>query len=92
MFKLINNQLCKPHVIVFVSGIQYTMLYTWTFTIYFVYCPLENVIHGYNLNCMFYDDDSQVYVSISPNHQNNDAPNTLQHECIFSWNSENMPK
>ena len=29
-------------------------LYTWTFTIYFVYCPLENVIHGYNLNCMFY--------------------------------------
>ena len=81
------------HIFVQMSRVRFpTRLHSWTFTIYFVYCPLENVVHGYNLNCMFYDDDSQVYVSISPNHQNNDPPDTLQHECIFSWNSENIPK
>ena len=38
---------------------------------------------------MFYADDSQVYVSINPNHPNNDALDTLQQcvEHIFSWNS-----
>ena len=38
---------------------------------------------------MFYADDSQVYVSVNPNHPNNDALDTLQQcvEHIFSWNS-----
>ena len=52
------------------------------------------VIHTYqipncDLNCMFYADDSQVYVSINPNHLNNDALDTLRQcvEHIFSWNS-----
>ena len=42
-----------------------------------------------DLNCMFYADNSQVYVSINPNHPKNDALDTLQQcvEHIFSWNS-----
>ena len=43
---------------------------------------------------MFYADDSQVYVSINPNHLNNDALDTLRQcvEHIFSWNSTVMLK
>ena len=29
--------------------------------------PLEDELQDYNLNCIFYADDSEVYVSINPN-------------------------
>ena len=40
--------------------------------------PLEDELQDYNLNFIFYADDSQVYVSIYPNHPNDDALNTLR--------------
>ena len=40
--------------------------------------PLEDELQDYNLDCIFYADDSQVYVSINPNHPHDDALNTLR--------------
>ena len=55
--------------------------------------PLQDVIQAYNLNCMFYADDSQVCIAINPNHPS-DALTTLRQcvEHIFSWNTRNMLK
>ena len=52
--------------------------------------PLEDELQDYNLNCIFYADDSQVYVSINPNHPNDDALNTLRQSV--SLNTKNMSK
>lgn len=45
----------------------------------------------YNLICMYYADDNQVFVSFKPNHPSmyNDAVDTLRQcvEHIFSWDS-----
>ena len=51
------------------------------------------MIQAYNLNCMFYADDSQVYIAVNPNHPS-DALTTLRQcvEHIFSWNTRNMLK
>ena len=61
------------------------------FTLYIV--PRQDVIQAYNLNCMFYADDSQVYIGVNPNHPS-DALTTLRHcvEHIFSWSTRNMLK
>ena len=61
------------------------------FTLYIA--PLQDVILAYNLNYMFYADDSQVYIAINPNHPS-DALTTLRQcvEHIFSWNTRNMLK
>ena len=40
--------------------------------------PLEDELQDYNLDCIFYADHSQVYVSINPNHPHDDALNTLR--------------
>ena len=34
------------------------------FTLYIA--PLQDVIQAYSLNCMFYADDSQVYIAVKP--------------------------
>ena len=61
------------------------------FTLYIA--PLQDVIQAYNLNCMFYADDRQVYIAVNPNHPS-DALTTLRQcvEHIVSWNTRNILK
>ena len=61
------------------------------FTLYIA--PLQDAIQAYNLNCMFYADDIQVYIAINPNDLS-DALTTLRQcvEHISSWGTRNMLK
>ena len=61
------------------------------FTLYIA--PLQDVIQAYNLNCMFYADDGQVYIPVNPHHPSDAL--TIMRQCvehIFSWNTRNMLK
>ena len=52
--------------------------------------PIQDIISAHNLDCMFYTDDSQLYITIHPPDQC-PALNTLQ-KCIseiIEWNSIN---
>ena len=52
--------------------------------------PIQDIISAHNLDCMFYTDDSQLYITIHP-HDQCPALNTLQN-CIseiIEWNSIN---
>ena len=42
--------------------------------------PIQDIISAHNLDCMFYADDSQLFVKIDP-HDQRPALNTLQ-KCI----------
>ena len=42
--------------------------------------PIQDIISAHNLDCMFYADDSQLYITIDP-HDQRPALNTLQ-KCI----------
>ena len=70
---------------------QGSILGPFLFTLYIA--PLQDAIQAYNLNCMFYADDIQVYIAINPNHLS-DALTTLQQcvEHISSWSTRNMFK
>ena len=61
------------------------------FTVYIA--PLRDVIHAHNLKCMFYADESQVYIAVNPNYPS-DALTTLRQcvEYIFSQDTRNMLK
>ena len=61
------------------------------FTLYIA--PLQDAIQAYNLNCMFYAYDIQVYIAINPNDLS-DALTTLRQcvEHISSWGTRNMLK
>ena len=52
--------------------------------------PIQNMISAHNLDCMFYADDYQLYITIDPLDQC-PALNTLQ-KCIsevIEWNTIN---
>ena len=50
--------------------------------------PIQDIIPAHNLDCMFYVEDSQLYITIDP-HCQRPALNTLQ-KCvseIIEWNT-----
>ena len=52
--------------------------------------PIQDIISAHNLDCMFYADDSQLYITIDP-HDQRPVLNTLQN-CIceiIEWNTIN---
>jgi len=62
------------------------------FTLYIA--PLQEVILSHNLSCIFYADDTQIYISINKHADAQDSINRLQ-SCIndvFAWNMKNMLK
>ena len=59
------------------------------FSLYFA--PLEKVIHNHDLACMMYADDTQLYLTISPNHDPTTSLLKLE-QCIkdvINWCSAN---
>ena len=51
------------------------------------------MIHAYDIDCIFYADDSQVYIAVNPDNTG-DALVSLK-KCvkdIFLWNTKNMLK
>ena len=63
--------------------IQYLVL---LFTLYIA--PIQDIISAHNLDCMFYADDSQLYITIDPLDQR-PVLNTRQ-KCIsevIEWNT-----
>ena len=80
---IIGDTISSPRYLEF--GVpQGSILGPLLFTIYIA--PVQDVIQAYNLNCMFYADDSEVYIAVNPKHQS-DALTTLRQcvEHIFSW-------
>ena len=68
--------------------LQGSILGPLLFTLYTA--PIQDIISAHNLDCMFYADDSQLYIIIDPHNQ---CPtiNTLQN-CIsevIEWNTIN---
>ena len=56
----------------------------------FYTAPIQDIISAHNLDCMFYADDSQLYITIDP-HDQRPALNTLR-KCIseiIEWNTIN---
>ena len=53
--------------------------------------PLQDIVATYNLNSMFYADDSQLYIAIKPNDQSS-ALATLRNcvNAVMNWNTQNM--
>ena len=87
---IIGDTISSPRCLEF--GVpQGSILGPLLFTLYIA--PLQDVIQAYNLNCMFYTDDSQVYIAINPNNPS-DVLTILQQciEHIFSCNTRNMLK
>lgn len=55
--------------------------------------PLQDIILSHNLNCMFYADDTQIYITLNPN--NPTCSTDILRSCIedvISWNTKNMLK
>ena len=62
------------------------------FTLYMA--PLQDVILTHDLNCMFYADDTQIYIAIKDPEHSVDSVEILQ-ACVndvFVWNTQNMLK
>lgn len=62
------------------------------FTLYLA--PLQDVILTHDLNCMFYSDDTQIYIAIKDPEHSVDSVEILQ-ACVndvFAWNTQNMLK
>ena len=56
--------------------------------------PLQDVILTHDLNCMFYADDTQIYIAIKDPEHSVDSVEILQ-ACVndvFAWNTQNMLK
>ena len=53
--------------------------------------PLQDIVAANNLDCMFYADDSQIYIAIKPNDQSS-ALATLRNcvNAVINWNTQNM--
>ena len=78
----------NPHPVDF--GVpQGSILGPVLFTLYVA--PLQDIVAAYNLNSMFYADDSQLYIAIKPNDQSS-ALVTLQNcvNAVINWNTQNM--
>ncbi|XP_068756887.1 uncharacterized protein [Montipora capricornis] len=53
--------------------------------------PLQDIILSHNLNCMFYADNTQIYITLNPN--NPTCSTDILRSCIedvISWNTKNM--
>lgn len=62
------------------------------FTLYLA--PLQDVILTRDLNCMFYADDTQIYITIKDPEHSTESVNILQ-ACVndvFAWYTQNMLK
>ena len=56
--------------------------------------PLQDVILTHDLNCMFYADDTQIYITIKDPEHSVDSVEILQ-ACVndvFAWNTQNTLK
>ena len=55
--------------------------------------PLQDIILSHKLNCMFYSDDTQIYITLDPNSPT--FSTDILRSCIedvISWNTKNMLK
>ena len=55
--------------------------------------PLQDIILSHKLNCMFYTDDTQIYITLDPNSPT--FSTDILRSCIedvISWNTKNMLK
>ena len=55
--------------------------------------PLQDIILSHKLNCMFYADDTQIYITLDPNSPT--CSTDIFRSCIedvISWNTKNMLK
>ena len=62
------------------------------FTLYLA--PLQDVILSHDLNCMFYADDTQIYIALKDPDHSVVSVEILQ-ACVndvFAWNTQNMLK
>ena len=62
------------------------------FTLYLA--PLQDVILSHDLNCMFYADDTQIYIALKDPDHSVVSVEMLQ-ACVndvFAWNTQNMLK
>ena len=62
------------------------------FTLYLA--PLQDVILTHDLNCMFYSDDTQIYIAIKDPDHSAVSVEILQ-ACVndvFAWDTQNMLK
>jgi len=53
--------------------------------------PVQDIIMKYNLNCIFYADDTQLYIAIDPT-KSTDATDQLRSfiQDVMQWNTTNM--
>ena len=79
---IIGDTISSPRYLEFGVGVpQGSILGSLLFTLYIA--PLQDVIQAYNLNCLFYADESQVYIAVNPDHPS-DALSTLQ-QCLANF-------
>ena len=53
--------------------------------------PLQDVILKHNVNCLFYADDTQLYITVNPENPNISTDSLRSCiEDVISWNTKNM--
>ena len=95
---VIGDKISSPRVLKFCVP-QGSILGPSLFIMYLA--PLQDIMLSHKLNCMFYADDTQIYVTLEPNSptcctivSNYGCTDILRSwiEDVISWNTKNMLK
>ena len=87
---VICDKISSPRVLKFCVP-QWSILGPSLFIMYLA--PLQDIMLSHKLNCMFYADDTQIYITLEPN-----SPTCCTDilrswiEDVISWNTKNMLK